>query len=286
MSITMASNRVDFNGSLFLKSSSVRAIPNRLNWRAEVLLSRNAAAFRGKRVLDLASHDGRFMHAALANGASHVVGVEVREEHVRHARENLTGCGYAADRFEAVCGDFVQYLKTVEAGAFDTILCFGVLSHMVEHVEIFSEIRRIAPENFILDTWVALPRWNLRERARNWRVNRYVANMQQGGGRPASAFGRLLEWIDDVVPGRGNRVGTLVFLYEDTRAPGATARQSGLMAWGDRTLVEMLFDHYDFTHRRVDWRAQGVDDWTELDDYRRGARESWIATLPRPTTGG
>jgi hypothetical protein len=48
------------------------------------------------------------------------------------------------------------------------------------------------------------------------------------------------------------------------------------MAWANRSVVEMLFEHYGLAYERVDWRAQRVTDWTDLSDYRRGARETWI----------
>ncbi|PCE33713.1 class I SAM-dependent methyltransferase [Burkholderia ubonensis] len=276
---------VDFAGSIFLESSSVRANVNRLNWRAEVLIRRNIESFRGKRVLDLASHDGRFMHAALANGAKKVIGVEAREEHVAQARHNLGRVGYAPDSYEVLCGDLVEHLKSMAPGSIDTILCFGVFSHLIEQVEIIREIRRIAPSTFILDTWVAMEQWNLGERIRNHRVNLFVKDTQQGGDAGTSLLARLKRLWTAVVPGPGSKVGNLVFLYEDPQAPGATVRPSGLMAWTNRSVVEMLFEHYGLDYERVDWRAQRVTDWTDLGDYRRGARETWIARPARGQAG-
>ncbi|AJW99705.1 class I SAM-dependent methyltransferase, partial [Burkholderia gladioli] len=272
---------VDFSGSVYLASSTVRAVAQRLNWRAKVLISGYEQDFRGKRVLDLASHDGRFMHAALAHGAAKVVGVEVRESHLDAARANLAQGGHARERYEVVAGDLVEYLRSVEPGGFDTILCFGVLSHLIEHIDVMREIGRIAPGAFILDTWVARERWNLRERLRNRRVNAFVRNMQQGGFGKRSLLTRMQGWFDDVLPSERSRTGNLVLLYEDAAAPGATARQSGLMGWANRSAVEMLFDHYGLDHERVDWHAQGLTDWSELEDYRSGSRESWVARARR-----
>jgi len=267
---------VDFTDSIFLESSSVRANVNRLNWRAEVLIKRNTESFRGKRVLDLASHDGRFMHAALANGAQKVIGVEAREEHVAQARHNLGRVGHAHDSYEVLCGDLVEHLRAMEPGSIDTVMCLGVFSHLIEQVEIIREIRRIAPSTFILDTWVAMEQWNLGERIRNHRVNVFVRDTQQGGDGGISLVARLKRLLTAVVPGPGSKVGNLVFLYEDPQAPGATVRPSGLMAWANRSVVEMLFEHYGLSYERVIWHSQGVTDWTDLGDYRRGARETWI----------
>lgn len=281
MSSQLSERSIDFSKSVFLTSSNVRANAHRLNWRSEVLLSRYADAFKDKKVLDLASHDGRFMHAALAHGASKVVGVEVRADHAISAQKNLAQGGHSSDSYEVICADLVEYLKSVEPGAFDTILCFGVLSHLIEHIEIMREVSRIAPGTFILDTWVALEQWNLRERLRNYRVNSFVTRTQQGGTRGNGLMGRVQRWLRNVVPSAHSRTGNLVFLYEDAQAPGATVRPSGLMGWANPSLVEMLFDHFGLEHERVNWKAQGITDWTELDDYKRGARESWVARTPR-----
>lgn len=283
MSSQLSERSIDFSKSIFLESSSVRANAHRLNWRSEVLLSRYADAFNGKKVLDLASHDGRFMHAALAHGASKVVGVEVRADHTISAQRNLAQGGHNSDSYEVICGDLVEYLKSVEPGAFDTILCFGVLSHLIEHIEIMREVSRIAPGTFILDTWVALEQWNLRERLRNYRVNSFVKRTQQGGARGTGLMRQIQSWLAKVVPSSHSRTGNLVFLYEDAQAPGATARPSGLMGWANPSLVEMLFDHFGLEYERIDWKSQGITDWTELDDYKRGARESWVARSPQCT---
>ncbi|WP_047258477.1 class I SAM-dependent methyltransferase [Chromobacterium subtsugae] len=267
---------VDFNGSIFLESSNVRAQANRLNWRSEVLMGRNPDCFKGKRVLDLASHDGRFMHAALKHGASKVIGVEAREEHVIHARHNLSRAGHAPDSYQVLCGDLVEHLKQIETGSVDTVLCFGVFSHLIEQVEIIREIRRIAPGAFILDTWVAKEQWNLRERLRNHKVNLWVRDTQQGGDRGLSLLARFKRLMASVLPGPGSKVGSMVLLYEDPQAPGATVRPSGLMAWANRSALEMLFEHFGLEYARVDWMAQRVSDWTDLEDYRNGSRESWV----------
>ncbi len=105
--------------------------------------------------------------------------------------------------------------------------------------------------------------------------------MQQGGFGKRSLLTRMQGWFDDVLPSERSRTGNLVLLYEDAAAPGATARQSGLMGWANRSAVEMLFDHYGLDHERVDWHAQGLTDWSELEDYRSGSRESWVARARR-----
>lgn len=269
---------IDFAGSVFLESSVVSPDLNRLNWRAEVLINRQPAAFIGKRVLDLACHDGRFTHAALARGAKQVTGVEARSDHVEKARQNLKAMGHDPARFAFEVADLVEYLRQAPANSFDTIMCFGVFSHLIEQVEILREVRRIAPSHFILDTWVAKDRNNFIERWRNHRVNTYVSVCQQGERRK-TAIGQFFSRISDVFREPADCTGTLVFLYEDATAPGATIRPSGLMAWASDRLIRILFGHYGFECIQVDWRAQGVRDWSNLHDYRAHERSSWIACL-------
>ena len=63
----------------FMEVSELKPKPDRLNERYEAMFARNRDIFDGARVLDLASHDGRYSFAALKTGAAHVTGVEVRQ---------------------------------------------------------------------------------------------------------------------------------------------------------------------------------------------------------------
>jgi 16S rRNA G966 N2-methylase RsmD len=273
---------VDFTNTVFLKSSSVFVNVNRLNWRAEVLIARNPGAIAGKRILDLASHDGRFTYAALTCGAKHVVGVEGRRKHVECAYQNLRSLGCPESRYEFIVGDLVDFLRSVKISEFDTILCLGVFSHLIEQVEILREIRRISPEHFILDGWVAKEKWNLVEKLRNHRVNTFVGVTQQGRKPQRRTLRGLFRLLRELTTSDAHRTGTLVFLYEDSKAEGATIRANGLMAWATRSLVDILFDYYGFDHKLINWREQGISDWTSLYDYRRRDRETWIARLQHP----
>lgn len=62
----------------FLTTSATSASPSRLNARHAAIIQGNLELFRGKRVLDIASHDGRWSFAALHAGAKHVTGIEIR----------------------------------------------------------------------------------------------------------------------------------------------------------------------------------------------------------------
>src|SRR5438067_448859 len=74
----------------FLKTSEQGAHLDRLNARHVALIATNKAHIEGKRVLDLASHDGRWSFAALQAGASYVHGIEAREHLVENSEINFS----------------------------------------------------------------------------------------------------------------------------------------------------------------------------------------------------
>ena len=115
---------VDFNNTTFIQTSRVGAEPQRLNWRCEIFLTCNPEAIKDKRILDLASHDGRFSYACLKLGASHVCGVEGREYLVKYAIDNLSRLGYTQKQSSFIQDDVFNYLAKVKPGEFDTVLCF------------------------------------------------------------------------------------------------------------------------------------------------------------------
>ena len=90
---------VNFSNTVFTETSQVWAYPDRLNWRCELLLTRQKHVVEGKRILDLASHDGRFSYACLKLGAKHVTGVEGRPHLVEHAKNNLSTMGSSQKGF-------------------------------------------------------------------------------------------------------------------------------------------------------------------------------------------
>jgi hypothetical protein len=130
----------------FLQSSPVGNWPDRLNLRYEAIIQRTAAQLKGARVLDIASHDGRWSFAALEAGAAHVTGVEVRPELSAIAQTNIN-----SDRFLAVTGD-VFTRRAIFDQPFDVVLCLGFLYHTTRHEEIFDLIRATNARTVVIDT--------------------------------------------------------------------------------------------------------------------------------------
>ncbi len=136
----------------FYTTSSTGLTTARLNLRYEAIIGENRDLFEGASVLDLASHDGRWSLAALANGARSVTGVEARPELVKAATENLAEYGYGADRVSFVAGDVHEVLATQDLEA-DVVLCLGFLYHTLRYNELLDGVRRTGARYLIVDTF-------------------------------------------------------------------------------------------------------------------------------------
>jgi predicted RNA methylase len=126
---------------------------SRMNERYEALFASNRDLFDGARVLDLASHDGRYSFAALKTGAAHVTGVEVRQGLVDRAQEAFAFYDQAPETYRFVCGDIFEVLER-EKFDVDVVLCFGFLYHTYRHTELMYRIHNLAPRHLIVDTMV------------------------------------------------------------------------------------------------------------------------------------
>jgi len=107
-----------------------------------------AARFaKGKRVLDLGSGEG-YGANILALTASFVLGVDIDEEVIRHASEK-----YRKDNLRFEVGTFAR-VPLHEDGAFDLIVCFEAIEHVLNHGELLREVKRLLRPNglFIVST--------------------------------------------------------------------------------------------------------------------------------------
>lgn len=139
----------------FLDTGTVFTARHRLNLRHKAIFERNRDALKGARVLDIASHDGRWSYAALEAGASHVIGVEARGEVVDSARESLAAEGIDESRYEFVQGDIFDTMAEQKYDV-DVVMCLGFLYHTYRHTELFSLMRACNPQHLLIDTTVNL----------------------------------------------------------------------------------------------------------------------------------
>jgi protein-L-isoaspartate O-methyltransferase len=139
----------------FLETSSTAAVTRRLNERHVAMIEENREVLRQARVLDIASHDGRWSFAALKAGASHVTGIEGRDHLVQNANKTFADKGIDSSHFEFVHGDAHDVL-TQGVGTFDVVMCLGFIYHTLRYVELFSGIRATGARHVIIDTRVHL----------------------------------------------------------------------------------------------------------------------------------
>jgi hypothetical protein len=137
----------------FMEASELTPQPDRTNERYEAVFASNRDIFDGARVLDLASHDGRFSFAALKTGAAHVTGVEVRQSLIDSAQENFAFYGQDPETYRFVCGDVFDVLAR-EKFDVDVVLCLGYMYHTYRHTELMYRLNELAPQHLVLDTMV------------------------------------------------------------------------------------------------------------------------------------
>ena len=139
----------------FLDTSETAAHPLRLRLRHRAIVRDNAEILDGARVLDIASHDGRWSFAAQHAGAAHTTGIEARAELVDNAVANFTHYGIPEDRFSFIHGDAVDVLSAPDHGIrADVVMCLGFLYHTIRYPELFLGIRSVAPTYLLVDTAV------------------------------------------------------------------------------------------------------------------------------------
>jgi hypothetical protein len=137
----------------FYETSQTTPQPSRLNLRYEAIIGENQDILQGARVLDIASHDGRWSFAALKAGATHVVGIEAKQELTDNAARTFDRYGVEPAAYEFVCGDIFEVMasRSVEV---DVVLCLGFLYHTLRYNELLSLIRQSNPKHVIVDTSV------------------------------------------------------------------------------------------------------------------------------------
>lgn len=143
----------------------------RMNKRHSFLIEPFKDEIEGAKVLDLASHDGRWCYAFAGAGASEVVGIEARAELVAefpdYPDEDLKS------KVDLRVGDLYKGIEQeVEKGeTYDVIGVFGILYHLMDHFRLFQSIRDLKPKLVIVDSEFMLRPaaliWLIKERTDN-----------------------------------------------------------------------------------------------------------------------
>ena len=137
----------------FVDTSETGPWLHRLNARYVALIHSNRDLLAGASVLDLASHDGRFSFAALASGASRVVGIEHEPRLLSKSTENMESYDVPRERYDFVQGDMFRAIDDVERC--DIVFCFGIFYHINDHMQLLSKIAAMQPRHLIIDTHIS-----------------------------------------------------------------------------------------------------------------------------------
>ncbi len=210
---------------------------DRLNTRHRYLVEPFLSDIRDARVLDLASHDGRWPYAYATAGAREVVGIEGRQELIDEFQNYPDGP--EKDRVRLIQGDInVEVPKLVEAhDRFDVVTVLGIYYHITTHYELLSKIRQLRPKLIIIDSEFM----NTKEKQiqliledPSKRMNtlaafdgqeKTVKGVPSRGAMEmmASNLGYALEWLDwNRLPGR-HRVGVQDYYREGPKTRATCA---------------------------------------------------------------
>lgn len=228
--------------------------PNRLAARHRAIIGENLELLRDRRVLDMASHDGRWSLAAIEAGARHVHGIEGRPELVEKAGSIMETYGIAPDRYRFEVGDVHERLAHVEAGSIDTILCLGFFYHTVHHQALIQQFRRIGASAVIVDTVV----WPARSSA-------------------TFKTPHLKEWIADTGDDCIIRIGVEnPEIEQNAINPAGSAPV--VVGYPTVGAINLMFRNQGYATRYVDWHHGLTSDWTALLDYGLKERVTVVAT--------
>ncbi|MCZ3387896.1 MAG: hypothetical protein LH645_01960 [Actinomycetia bacterium] len=143
----------------FLTTSTTANNPLRLHIRYRAMFEANAAIFRGARVVDIASHDGRWTMAANKMGATFTTGIEFRSEMVKHAEENFTEYSVPKDTYRFINDDVFEVLQNpsdfqLKSEDAEVVMCLGFIYHTLRYQDLFSGIRKLNPKYLLIDSGV------------------------------------------------------------------------------------------------------------------------------------
>lgn len=141
--------------SEFFKTSSTGTFPNRLNNRYSALIEFNKSIIKNSSILDLGSHDCRWSFAAIKNGAVNVLGIEGREHLVKNSYKNMEFYKIPKEQYHFIRGDVFEEIKKIQPETFDVVFCFGLFYHVINHMQLLEEIKRLKAKYLILDTSIS-----------------------------------------------------------------------------------------------------------------------------------
>ena len=142
---------------VFYETTKTLGSKERLNYRYHTIIQQNASLLKGKRVVEIASHDGRWAFAAIRGaGAAHVTGVEPRQHLVDNANKTLPECGVDSSQFHFICGDGFEEAERMkrDGETYEVGMILGFLYHTARQYEIVHKVAELGVKTLIVDTTV------------------------------------------------------------------------------------------------------------------------------------
>ena len=126
-----------------------------LNGRIENLLWNQREAIEGQNILDIGSHMGTFAYAALEMGAKHVHCIDTDDQLIAQGKELFELHGAEKSRYCFETAEAGGFMKQLNEGAYDTILCFGLLYYCPDPLGLIRKMVRVVKQNILIDTFTA-----------------------------------------------------------------------------------------------------------------------------------
>lgn len=123
-----------------------------MNRRFHALIDPYRGDIEGAKVLDLASHDGRWCYAFAGAGAASVVGIEGRQDMIDKFVDYPDADLRA--KVELRTGDLFDGMEAaIENGeTYEVVGVFGILYHVMDHFRLFQLVRKLQPKLVIVDS--------------------------------------------------------------------------------------------------------------------------------------
>lgn len=236
----------------FYCTSQTSPFPDRLNARHDAIIARNIHHLSGKRVLDIASHDGRWSFAALKGGATHVVGIEPRQELIDNARATFNEYGIADAKYEFWTAGVTDVLDGI---TFDTVLCLGFFYHTRHHIDLLDKIERTGCRFVVIDTEITPGREAMPLSAANGEARQVFENPY------------TLQLIRDEVADQ-----------QMAASDSATRNGYTLVARPSRAAIHCIAGHFGFRVSEYDWAThfrENPGHAASMVDYSEGWRSTF-----------
>ncbi len=108
----------------------------------------------GKRVLDLGCNAGFWSLCAAQAGCDYVLGLDGRQMHVDQANFVFEVNEVEEDRYDFVAGNLFD-VDLASYGAFDVVLCLGLMYHVSKHVNLMEMISEVSSDVLVVDTTIS-----------------------------------------------------------------------------------------------------------------------------------